>query len=175
MGAAWAFFGSTGGWVIVRPMIADSTLRLPSPSRPVSFGGLMALYESNYVRLGWLIPDLRHIESPQQSAVSNDPTLHLDVLERTRWTTTLRLTYFFDSDRGIQADPDLTVRIYHDADLAEAMACTRQHRHRVLRAWDTRPGIELERRWARNSMLNKWLEYCAENGHRFESTVSGNC
>ncbi len=156
-------------------MIADSALRLPSPARPVSFAGLMALYESNHVRLGWLIPDLRRIGSPQQSAVAQDPTLHLDVLERTRWTTTLRLTYFFDSERGIEADPDLTVRIYHDAELAEAMACTRQHRHRILRAWDTRPGIELERRWARNSMLNKWLEYCAEKGHQFTKSPSGNC
>jgi len=26
---------------------------------------------------------------------------------------------------------------------------------------------ELDERWARNVLLNKWLEYCAERGHRF--------
>ena len=26
---------------------------------------------------------------------------------------------------------------------------------------------ELHQRWTRNMMLNKWLEYCAERGHRF--------
>src|SRR5690606_33119920 len=26
---------------------------------------------------------------------------------------------------------------------------------------------ELDQRWARNMMLNKWLEYCLERGHRF--------
>ena len=26
---------------------------------------------------------------------------------------------------------------------------------------------ELDQRWARNTMLNKWLEYCVERGHRF--------
>lgn len=156
-------------------MIADGSLKLPSPARPVSFGGLMALYESNFVRLGWLIPNLRDIASPQRSRVAGDPALHLVVHERTRYTTTLNLTYFFPSPQGESADPDLMVRIYHDADLAEAMACTRQHQHRILRAWDTVPGLELERRWARNSMLNKWLEYCAETGHRFPAAASGNC
>jgi uncharacterized protein YqiB (DUF1249 family) len=26
---------------------------------------------------------------------------------------------------------------------------------------------ELDQRWTRNMMLNKWLEYCAERGHWF--------
>ena len=29
----------------------------------------------------------------------------------------------------------------------------------------------LGRRWARNVLLNKWLEYCAERGHRFDATT----
>ena len=52
-------------------------------------------------------------------------------------------------------------------DLAEAMACTRHHRHAALKEFDTRPGAELSRRWTRNVMLNKWLEYCVDKGHRF--------
>ena len=31
------------------------------------------------------------------------------------------------------------------------------------------PERELDQRWARNMMLNKWLEYCVERGHRFSS------
>jgi uncharacterized protein YqiB (DUF1249 family) len=27
-------------------------------------------------------------------------------------------------------------------------------------------GPALDQRWARNVMLNKWLEYCLERGHR---------
>ena len=26
---------------------------------------------------------------------------------------------------------------------------------------------ELDQRWARNTMLNKWLEYCIDRGHGF--------
>jgi len=53
--------------------------------------------------------------------------------------------------------PDMRVRIYHDARLAEAQEWGLQ----------SRAERELDQRWARNMMLNKWLEYCLERGHRF--------
>lgn len=148
-------------------MIADSSLALPRPTQPGSFTALMHLYESNYVRLRWLLEDVRALAEAQCSRVAGDLPLYLDVLERCRYTTTIRLTYFFADDRGRVADPDLTIRVYHDAGLAEAMACRRTHLHHALRQFDTAPGDELNRRWARNSMLNKWLEYCYDQGHRF--------
>jgi len=100
------------------------------------------------------------------SESADDLPLHLSLVERSRYTTTVRMTYYFDDEEGQVADPDLLVRIYHDALLVEAMACTPRHRHEALRDFDTRPGAELSRRWVRNVMLNKWLEYCAEKGHR---------
>ncbi len=150
----------------------DSMMVLPRPARPASFGGLMALYESNYVRLRWLLPDLqliRHAGTRMISESRCDFRLFLDVLEATRYTTTFRLTYFLDSDEGLVADPDLKLRLYHDAGQLEAMACSEQHRHDALRAFETLPGSELRQRWARNMMLNKWLEYCADRGHDFGS------
>jgi hypothetical protein len=126
----------------------------------------MSLYESNFVRLGWLLPDPRRIDGPLLSDSADDLPLHLTLVERSRYTTTVRMTYFFDDVEGLVADPDLSVRVYHDALLVEAMACTHRHRHEALRSFDTRPGAELSRRWVRNVMLNKWLEYCAEKGHR---------
>jgi len=147
-------------------MIADSLLRLPCLARPGSFAALMSLYESNFVRLGWLLPDPRRIVGPMVSDSAHDLPLHLSLVERSRYTTTVRMTYYFDDADGPVADPDLFVRIYHDALLVEAMACTHRHRHEALRPFDTRPGAELSRRWVRNVMLNKWLEYCVEKGHR---------
>ena len=153
-------------------MIADSLLRLPRAARPGSFAALMSLYESNYVRLGWLLPDPRRFSGHLVSRVPDDLLLHLQLLERSRYTTTVRMTYFFDETEGRVADPDLKIRIYHDARMAEAMECTRHHRHRALKGFDTRPGGELSRRWARNVMLNKWLEYCSEQGHRFKAVTA---
>ena len=31
---------------------------------------------------------------------------------------------------------------------------------------------ELQQRWSRNMVLNKWLEYCVDRGHRFQPGVA---
>jgi hypothetical protein len=41
----------------------------------------------------------------------------------------------------------------------------------VLKALRTHAERELDQRWARNVMLNKWLEYCVERGHRFSAAT----
>jgi uncharacterized protein len=127
----------------------------------------MHLYESNYVRLHWLFDNVNALADEQASRVTADLPLHLVVLERSPYTTTLRMTYYFEDGRSRIADPDLTIRVYQDAGLAEAMACRNRHLHRALRQFDIGPGDELGRRWARNCMLNKWLEYCYDHGHHF--------
>ncbi len=152
-------------------MIADSALTLPCATRPRSFAGLMTLYESNFIRLGWLVPDLAAVRGTDVSTAPGDLALHLSIEERTRYTTTLHLTYYFREADGQVADPDLYVRVYHDARLAEAMACASQRRLEALRGFATHGGSELRCRWNRNIMLNKWLEYCADKGHRFRGQV----
>jgi uncharacterized protein YqiB (DUF1249 family) len=61
------------------------------------------------------------------------------------------------------------VRIYHDAHLVEARQWAAVHGQPLLKALRTHAERELDQRWARNMMLNKWLEYCVERGHRFSS------
>jgi uncharacterized protein YqiB (DUF1249 family) len=159
-------------------MIADGSIALPRPTRPGSFTALMSLYESNYLRLHWLLDDVGALAEAQCSRVAADLPLHLSVVERSPYTTTLRMTYFFEDAHERVADPDLTIRVYRDAGLAEAMACRSRHLHRALRRFHTAPGDELSRRWNRNSMLNKWLEYCHDQGHRFHgkpSCAAGAC
>jgi uncharacterized protein len=151
-------------------MIADGSIILPRPTQPGSFTALMHLYESNYVRLHWLFENVNALADEQASRVTADLPLHLAVLERSPYTTTLRMTYYFEDGRSRIADPDLTIRVYQDAGVAEAMACRSRHLHRALRQFDAGPGDELGRRWARNSMLNKWLEYCYDHGHHFAGT-----
>ncbi len=153
-------------------MVADSAIVTSKLTPPKSFAALMSLYESNYVRLGWLIDDLDGLHTPgasHRSVVEDDCTLYLSVLEVSRYTTTILLTYQFDEGLEVIADPDLSIRIYRDARLAEAMACGGRRCHPALTSFDTHSGAELRRRWTRNIMLNKWLEYCADHGHRVRS------
>jgi uncharacterized protein YqiB (DUF1249 family) len=97
-----------------------------------------------------------------------DGDLHLSVLEHTPYTSHVKLTYHFaDKEHGSVADPDLDIRVYHDARLAEVSACGRWIRHASLE--HVRAGIpaQLGERWLRNMLLNKWLDYCLERGHEF--------
>ena len=148
-------------------MITDSLCPVAWTARRGSFVGLMTLYESNYVRLGWLVPDFASVVHEQVSNVPGDCPLTLRLAERSRYTTTLALTYLFDDPAGVVADPDLEIRIYHDARLAEVSRCARWHRHEALSSIRSNLGQQLGDRWLRNVMLNKWLDYCVERGHCF--------
>ena len=149
----------------------DTNCAVSWRARPGSFVSLMSLYESNFIRLQQLAPDLDGLKGAQVSEVTGDCPLHLSVDERSRYTTTLRLTYLFEEAAGLAADPDLLIRVYHDARLAEVQACARWHRHAVLESMRSHLARDLGDRWLRNTMLNKWLDYCFERGHRFASSA----
>lgn len=144
--------------------LADSLIAPQCVFRPGSFTGLMTLYESNYLRLLTLLPDVDSFVGPRTSVAANDFDLHLELVKRERYTSTLRLTYWFADEQSWVPDPDLVVRVYHDAKLVEAMESCVEHRHRLLREI-ARASVELDLRWARNMMLNKWLDYLSDMDH----------
>jgi len=153
--------------MIAAELQTDTDCAVSWRSRPASFVSLMSLYESNYIRLGWLIKDLASVSDSAVSTVEGDCPLHLTVEDRSRYTTTLLLTYVFDAEHALATDPDLQIRVYHDARLAEVQSCARWHRHSMLESIRSELARELGDRWLRNIMLNKWLDYCVERGHRF--------
>ena len=146
-------------------MLLDSHLVPETIAKPRSFVGLMALYESNYIRLLGLIPELERLDGCFRSRVAGDCDLHVEILERSRYTVTLSLTYHFETDDGLLVDPDMTVRAYLDGQLAEVLGIGRRQRHPALRRLVREHREELDRRWQRNMVLNKWLDYLAEQGH----------
>lgn len=158
--------------MLIADRVTDSNCPVSWRAKPASFVSLMSLYESNYIRLGWLVPDLAGMPRAAVSCVPGDVPLHLTVAERSRYTTTLNLTYRFEDEGGLLSDPDLQIRIYHDARLAEVQSCARWHRHTLLESIRSQLARALGDRWLRNVMLNKWLDYCVERGHRFLTPVT---
>jgi uncharacterized protein YqiB (DUF1249 family) len=136
--------------------------------RPRSLSCLMDLYESNYMRLRKLIPQSGSINGAVISHAAGATDLHLDVLERSRYTTTLSLTYYFDTPAGHTADPGVVIRIYHDARLAEVMSFRhRRHGDRRIVHREVPEGVEAK--WRINRFLQKWLGFCLRQGHAFEA------
>jgi uncharacterized protein YqiB (DUF1249 family) len=149
-------------------MLVDSLIIPQCVYRPGSFTGLMTLYESNYLKLHQLVGFLRDGVRDDVSVVPGDCDLHIALIRNEPYTTTLKLTYWFDEQSGKPtADPDLTIRAYHDARLVEAVAGRKKHRHFKLKQFARAHAAELDRRWQRNITLNKWLDYLLEMGHGF--------
>jgi uncharacterized protein YqiB (DUF1249 family) len=157
-------------------MLNDTLTPVTWRARPRSFVALMGLYESNYIRLSWLAGQLATLDGRHRSVVAGDCDLLLTMTERSPYTSTLNLTYSFPREGLPEAGgetqfPDMRLRVYHDAHLAEAQEWAGTHTQPVLKALRTHAERELDQRWARNVMLNKWLEYCVERGHRFSSAT----
>ncbi len=127
---------------------------------------LMALYESNYIRLRRMLPMLHAMPDTAVSEAPGALTLHFEVKERTPYTTTIHLTYLFRDAQGEFPAPDLLVRLYHDARLAEVLRCGRLRGRRDA-LYDLRANrAGLHEKWRINRFLQKWLGFCLRQGHR---------
>ncbi len=128
---------------------------------------LMELYELNYIQLRQLVPDLDAIQDQSISKVKGTLDLHLTVRERCKYTSTLHLTYQFADKDGRFPAPDIVVRMYHDAQMAEVISRGgRPGRHQA--EYDRfRHQYSIEVKWQVNRFLQKWLGYCLHHGHAF--------
>ncbi|MGM0564492.1 MAG: DUF1249 domain-containing protein [Pseudomonadota bacterium] len=136
-------------------------LRRPSSRQ---FTRLMDLYEQNYILLRRLLGDAASLPDQAVSRAPGHLPLYLWVEERAKFTTTIRLSYRFDctSRRHREFEPDLVVRIYHDARSGEAMSAIVNGKPR-----QRREAANLMWRWQLNRFLNRWLSYCLHQGHDF--------
>ena len=136
---------------------------------PRGYVSLMDLHENNYLRFRRLVADLDAISDKAVSVVPGCLDLHLQIIERSKFTTTVRISYYFSENQQLIAEPDLKLRIYHDARLVEVLAGHLKHGRQRL---DHLPATALKLKWRLNRFLYKWLGYCLHLGHEFsEKTV----
>ena len=147
-------------------MLGEHSFLVSWRTRPRSFTGLMTLYESNFHRLGWLGLDPLKLPDACRSEVEGDLPLELRVIERCRYTTVANLSYLFLAGPVPEREPGLEMRVYHDARLVEVSDLGRDPG--IPQAVRAHVPASLDHRWARNMLLNKWLDYCLERGHGFE-------
>ena len=138
----------------------DKTRIVQAPT-PRSFAGLMDLYEYNYLRLRRIAPDLE-IADQMVSTVPNHHDLFMTISERCKYTTMLSMTYRFGSPDNYVFEPDLHLKVYHDARLVEVQ----QLQSRSRGFLDINDAIQ--HKWIMNRFLYKWLGYCLHQGHYFQ-------
>ena len=129
--------------------------------------GLIGIYEASYVRLTRLVPDLRACDRPMVSRVAGALDLHLEIVERQRYTTSMILTYrFADGDDSVP-EPNARINVYHDVRAAEVVSHRRRRKRHAVRPWTPGHMPELDRKWRMNRFLLKWLRFCTYQGHLF--------
>ena len=134
------------------------------PKTTGRFNSLMELYEKNYMLIRLLAPGLRTYQArTYTSGPDGLLPLELSAIEHNRYTTTFKLTYLFSSSSRHEREPDLTVRLYHDARTCEVMSgLIPAMRTESRRTRDLDDGYRL------NRFLHKWVSYCLRQGHSFE-------
>lgn len=134
---------------------------------PQSFAALMEMYEANYIRLRQLIPHILDWEGSAVSRVSGALDLHVRVLEQSRHTTTLWLSYEFGAEcPDKHHKPDLVVRLYSDARQAEVLSRVCRLDEIDIRRQQGDLDTMLACKWRLNRFLYKWLGYCLRQGHK---------
>lgn len=141
----------------------------------LDFPALMRQCEDNYGLLMALMPVLEEQDEwclALPAAGKEERHVTLRVLDRCRYTTELRLDV--DGPHPLLPPASLTVRLYHDACLAEVVASAP---HARVPARHDYPNARMHQRdekhqWNRH--LGEWLRHLREHGHaRLESLARG--
>lgn len=136
----------------------------------------MAECETNYVRLAKLLANkqLPTLQDEYRFMVARGTHhwLHLlRIIERSPYTTTLELsrTAIDESSNWLKM-PKLTLRVYHDAKLAEVLAWEGHKRLRPRYEYPNQSMYQSDEKYQLNCFLGEWLTLCLEHGHSLDET-----
>ena len=130
---------------------------------------LRRLHEVNYRLVMQLIPDMLNMGDEAVSRVKKGDDLHLQIIERSPYTTALSLTHHFQAGSIRLPVPDLWLRVYHDVCVAEAIAQLGGNSPAHARTYDWHEGLDADIKRKLNSFTEKWLRHCLQQGHSFHS------
>lgn len=135
----------------------------------------MAECEANYARLKKLLALSQARDLPQLSehefrfivARGEQNWLHvLTIIERSPYTTTLELSRTAVGFDSVWLDmPKLSLRMYHDAKLAEVLAWQGHKRLRPRYDYPNQAMYQSDEKYQLNRFLGEWLKVCIEHGH----------
>lgn len=118
----------------------------------------MSVYEENYRALHRLLSDL-DADAAVLSSTAALPDLHMEVLERSKYTLTVAFLHTLD-DNKVVPDMYLKIRVYNDARMAEVL--TYQNKTGFARIYtypNNKVRYPIEKRRV-NVFFSEWLAYC---------------
>ena len=137
---------------------------VPAPT----LGDLIRLYEENYHTFLALVPNPASLPMDAVFQVRNQLPLRIQLTDKNKYTLTLSLTYqFWNQEAGLFEEPNLKIRLYQDAMLAEAFRYQGNRSLVIQKNGRVEARSPLECKWEMNQFLRKWLVHCIHEGYRF--------
>ncbi len=128
---------------------------------------LQAACEANYARLMRLLPNMREHTESRRVALSQGEhllgVLALDVLESCPYTTTLCVRQ--EHSLPWLPVPQLEVRVYHDARMAEVVGAENARRLNIRYPYPNAAMHQPDEKSQLNLFLGEWLSHCLACGH----------
>jgi uncharacterized protein YqiB (DUF1249 family) len=134
----------------------------------VDLAAELAECEANFARLQRLLPRLER--DSHTFNVGTNLHLHIEVTERNPYTTTLEISQ--PPAEIPTVAPRLTVRIYHDARLAEVVAFTSRRRVQPRYDYPNAAMYQPDEKSQWNRFLGEWLSHCLQHGFAIDRPLS---
>jgi uncharacterized protein len=134
----------------------------------LDFAAGQAECEANYWRLLRLLPEFdadHHV-----FGVGIDGQVNIAITERSPYTTTLDI-----SQSPLPLAPRLTVRVYHDARLAEVVAFANRRRVQPRYEYPNAAMYQPDEKAQWNRFLSEWLSHCLHHGRYLDRPLSQFC
>lgn len=137
------------------------TVSIASKPYHVDLADLMRIYETNYAKLHVLLPKQPYV-GEVRCYQADHQAYRLQVLEVTKYTTLVEICQ--SDDISIFPLPRMSVRLYHDARVAEV--CTTGQLGRVAARYDypNDKMVQKDEKAQINRFLGDWLRFCLKRG-----------
>lgn len=128
----------------------------------------LSLCERNYAQLRHLLPRTGQVGDMVQIQVSAADKYQIRLQELCKFTSTVRIEFFSDNvaaDRIISwLRPQFEVRLYHDARLAEVVACQQVRQFQAVYDYPNTDMLQPDEKRQINLLLRDWLSLCRSQG-----------
>ena len=141
----------------------------------VDLAGQQAECEANYARIMQLLPDMNTVDRREfgVDVVGVSPArFQITVKERCKYTTMLDISQLDYQLHSTTPAPYFSLRVYHDARMAEVVAYNSHHR--LLPHYDY-PNDKMYQRDEKaqlNTFLGEWLRHCLKYGHSLDDPAA---
>lgn len=119
----------------------------------------MKIYENNFQRLMLLLPEFQGNDN-QGILLQSSGSLHVDLLERHKYTTVIKLSQHLPLSLPAAAIASMMVRVYHDAEVAEVLSYQQHHRFKPRYDYPNPAMCQVYEKRRVNIFLGEWLDYC---------------